>query len=150
MGQKRPVQVYLLVTEHTIEERLLGTPGGQAGAGPGGPGPGFRRDPGGSDQRHRGAQAAAGAASGAGPDAAIDESRKARVEREAAAAAARRDRVAVAGGQMLSAAFTFMGDVRPEGGESRGIGTGADAQGEARPMPGAGARRNTQDDGHPA
>ena len=44
------------------------------------------------------------------PTAAIDESRKAQVEQEARELA-RKERVAVAGGQLLGAAFAFMGEM---------------------------------------
>jgi hypothetical protein len=47
---------------------------------------------------------------GAKPEAAIDESRKAQVEREAQELA-RKERVAVAGGQLLGAALAFMGEM---------------------------------------
>ena len=41
MGQKRPVQVFVLVTEETLEEQLLGDALGQARAGPGRARPGL-------------------------------------------------------------------------------------------------------------
>ena len=47
---------------------------------------------------------------GARPEAAVDESRKADVEREARELA-RKERVATAGGQLLGAAFNFMGEI---------------------------------------
>ena len=50
---------------------------------------------------------------GAKPDAALDESRKAEVEREAARLALR-ERVASAGGQLLGAAFAFIGEMLPK------------------------------------
>jgi len=110
MGQKRPVQVYLLVTEDTLEESLLDT----------------------LSAKHKLAQASLDAASevnevsftgsieelkrrmevllGTRPDAAIDESRKKELEREAAKQA-RRENVAIAGGQLMSAAFSFIGEL---------------------------------------
>lgn len=111
MGQKRPVQVYLLVTENTLEESLLVTLSAKQELAL------AALDPesdvtqvdlaSGIEELKRRLERLLGAA----PEAAIDESRKARVEREAAAAAARRERVAAAGGQLLSAAFTFMGEM---------------------------------------
>jgi hypothetical protein len=111
MGQKRPVQVYLLVTEYTLEESLLGTLSAKqelalAALDPDSDVTQVDLTSGIEELKRRLERLL-----GAGPDAAIDESRRARVEREAAAAAARRDRVAVAGGQLLSAAFSFMGEM---------------------------------------
>ncbi|MBW2178253.1 MAG: helicase, partial [Deltaproteobacteria bacterium] len=48
------------------------------------------------------------------PDAAVDESRKAQVEKEAALLA-RKEKVALAGGRMISAAFAFLGELFPQG-----------------------------------
>ncbi len=50
---------------------------------------------------------------GAKPDAAVDESERDR-QREAAERAARQERVAEAGGQLLAAAFTFLGQMLPK------------------------------------
>ena len=50
---------------------------------------------------------------GARPDGAIDESQKAEVEREAERLALR-ERVASAGGQLLGAAFAFIGEMLPK------------------------------------
>lgn len=113
MGQKSPVQVYLLVTEGTIEERLLGT----------------------LSAKHNLALAALDMDSvvkkvalvsgieelkqrlevllGAKPDAAVDESVRQRQQQEADRVA-RRTRVAEAGGQLLAAAFTFLGEMLPQ------------------------------------
>jgi superfamily II DNA/RNA helicase len=118
MGQKRPVQVYLLVTEYTLEESLLATLSAKqelalAALDPDSDVTQVDLTSGIEELKRRLERLL-----GAGPDAAIDESRKARVEREAAAAAARRDRVAMAGGQLLSAAFTFMGEMFAQKAES--------------------------------
>ncbi len=110
MGQKRPVQVFVLITEDTIEEKLLAT----------------------LSAKHELALAALDAESeidevelasgmeelkrrleillGAKPEAAIDESGKAEQQREAELLA-RRDRVAAAGGELLGAAFHFLGEL---------------------------------------
>jgi superfamily II DNA or RNA helicase len=114
MGQKRSVQVYVLVTEGTLEERLLGT----------------------LSAKHELAMAALDAESevdavdlacgmdelkarlevllGAKPDAPVDQSEQRRVE-EDAARLARQEKVALVGGQMVNAAFAFMGEILTQG-----------------------------------
>ena len=109
MGQKQPVQVFILITEGTIEERLLST----------------------LSAKHDLALAALDAESdvdqvkleggmeelrrrlevllGARPEAPRDES----LRRETEVAAARREKLAVTGGQLLSAAFQFLGELLP-------------------------------------
>ena len=110
MGQKRPVHVLLLVTEATIEERMLGT----------------------LSAKHVLAQAVLDADSeldavdmssgveelkqrlevliGRKPEAPVDESQRAQVE---AAAEQRKERVALAGGRLLDAAFSFLAEALP-------------------------------------
>lgn len=112
MGQKQPVQVYVLVTEQTIEENLLAT----------------------LSAKHELALAALDVQStvdsvnlqsgmeelkrrlevllGAKPDAPIDQSLK---EREGALAEEKvqQEKIAVAGGQLLCSAFTFLGALIP-------------------------------------
>jgi superfamily II DNA/RNA helicase len=117
MGQKGPVQVFLLITERTIEENLLGS----------------------LSAKHQLAQAALDPDSdldrvdletgmeelknrlelllGTKPDAPVDESEKARLEREADRLN-RREKVASAGGQLLSAAFRFLGEMAGQGEET--------------------------------
>jgi len=113
MGQKRPVQVYLLVTESTIEEKLLAT----------------------LSAKHDLALAALDMESdvrevalasgveelkrrlevllGAKAHAPVDETERLRQQREAERLA-RRGRVAEAGGQLVAAAFTFLGEMIPQ------------------------------------
>jgi superfamily II DNA or RNA helicase len=113
MGQKSPVQVYLLVTEGTIEEKLLGT----------------------LSAKHDLALAALDMESdvrevalssgveelkqrlevllGAKPNGAVDETERQRQQQETERLA-RRARVAEAGGQLLSAAFTFLSEMIPQ------------------------------------
>jgi SNF2 family DNA or RNA helicase len=113
MGQKRPVQAYLLVTEETLEEKLLGT----------------------LSAKHELALAALDLDSkvktvdlasgmeelkrrlevllGATPDGAIDESQRVEVEREVERLA-RKEKIAAAGGQLLGAAFAFIGEMFPQ------------------------------------
>ena len=110
MGQKRPVHVYLLVTEETLEESLLTTLAA-------------KRDlalaaldlesdvtelafSGNIEELKRRLEVLLGAK----PEAPIDESRKAEVEREAALQA-KRHSIASAGGQLFSAAFSFIGEL---------------------------------------
>ncbi len=110
MGQKRPVQVYLLVTENTLEENLLAT----------------------LSAKHELAQAvldpdceltkvdmATGMEElkrrlevllGEKPDAAEDESMRQQVEKEAEALA-RKEKIAAAGGKLMGAAFAFIGEM---------------------------------------
>src|SRR5215510_14341075 len=112
MGQKQPVQVYILVTEGTIEENLLAT----------------------LSAKHELALAALDVEStvdsvdlqsgmeelkrrlevllGARPEAPIDESEKAR-QRAAAEQKAHQERIAAAGGQLLCSAFSFLGALIP-------------------------------------
>jgi hypothetical protein len=117
MGQKQPVQVYVLVTEETIEERMLTT----------------------LSAKHELAVAALDVDSdieqvdlcsgmeelkrrlevllGAKPEAPLDESAKAEREQEAEWLA-RRERVAAAGGELLGAAFHFLGELVGEAKET--------------------------------
>jgi coenzyme F420-reducing hydrogenase delta subunit len=113
MGQKNPVQVYLLVTEGTFEEKLLAT----------------------LSAKHDLALAALDMESnvrevavasgieelkqrlevllGARAHAAVDETEKQRQQQEAGRLA-RRSRVAEAGGQLVAAAFAFLGEMIPQ------------------------------------
>jgi superfamily II DNA/RNA helicase len=113
MGQKRKVQVYLLVTEGTIEENLLATLSAKhelAAA---------VLDP---DSNLREVQLVSGMDElkrrlevllGAKPEGERDISRLRSVEAGIAAAAERKARVAEAGGQLLTAAFGFLGELMP-------------------------------------
>ncbi len=126
MGQDQPVQVFILVTEATIEERLLST----------------------LSAKHSLALAALDINSdvnevalaggieelrrrlefllGANPEAPIDES--ARRESELAAERnSRREKLATTGGHLLSAAFQFIGELLPQQSESESTGTAATA-----------------------
>ncbi|MFH0998408.1 MAG: DEAD/DEAH box helicase [Pseudomonadota bacterium] len=110
MGQKRPVQVFLLVTVDTLEESLLTT----------------------LSTKHELALAVLDPEAditqvnmttgieelkrrleillGAKPDAAEDESMKAQVERQAAVLV-KKEKMAAAGGQLVGAAFAFIGEM---------------------------------------
>ncbi len=117
MGQKRPVQAYLLVTEETLEEKLLGTLSAKHELAL------AALDP---ESKVKTLDLASGMAElkrrleillGTRPDAALDESQKAEVEKEAERRS-RRERMANAGGQLLGAAFAFIGEMFSQKGES--------------------------------
>ncbi len=116
MGQKNPVQVYLLVTEDTIEERLLGTLSA-------------KHDlalaaldvdsnvsevemRGGIDELKRRLEQLLGQPTAAP----IDASQQRAVHAEAQIIAARRDKVAAAGGELLGAALKLVGELLDTGG----------------------------------
>ncbi len=113
MGQKRKVQVYLMITESTIEENLLATIAAKhelANA---------VLDP---DSDLREVQLVSGMDElkrrleillGAKPEADQDVSLQRQVEADTLAIAERKSRVAEAGGQLLASAFSFLGEVLP-------------------------------------
>ena len=112
MGQTRPVQVYILVTTGTIEENLLAT----------------------LAAKHELSNAALDFESeidqvdlvsgmeelkkrleillGAKPEASVDESQKQQTEQQAALVA-QREQISLAGGQLMGAAFEFIGQMIP-------------------------------------
>jgi superfamily II DNA/RNA helicase len=114
MGQKQPVQVYVLITEETLEENLLTT----------------------LSAKHDLALAALDPESdvtqvdftsgveslrqrlevllGAQPEAPVDVSQQEAIVREAEQLRERRDRVAAAGGELLGAVFNFLGQLVPQ------------------------------------
>ncbi|MBL8818172.1 MAG: DEAD/DEAH box helicase [Planctomyces sp.] len=118
MGQKRPVNIYVLVTEKTLEEELLKT----------------------ISQKKELAMAALDSESdiseinlqsgmdelksrlevllGAMPEGHLDASQKRDKEKEAVQLADQRRRMADAGGQMLTATFEFLGQMFPRAGSS--------------------------------
>jgi superfamily II DNA/RNA helicase len=113
MGQKKPVQAFLLVTEETLEEKLLGTLSAKHNLAL------AALDP---DSKVKTVDLASGVEElkrrleillGARPDGAIDESQRAEVEREAQRMALK-ERMANAGGQLLGAAFAFIGEMFPK------------------------------------
>jgi len=113
MGQKKPVQVFLLVTEETLEESLLGTLSAKHALSL------AVLDPeaivtdvdlsSGMEELKRRLEVLLGKK----PDAPTDESLKEQVGREATGLA-RKERIAAAGGQLLGAAFAFLSEVLPE------------------------------------
>ena len=112
MGQKRPVQAFLLVTEETLEEKLLATLAAKHDLAVAALDPdstinavGFAS---GIEELKRRLEVLLGTK----PDAALDESKKAEVEREAAQLM-RKEKMAEAGGRLLEAAFAFIGEILP-------------------------------------
>ena len=110
MGQRRPVQAFLLVTEETLEEKLLGTLSAKHELAL------AALDP---DSDVKTIDLASGMEElkrrleillGARPDGAMEERRKAEAESEAERLA-RQERMAKAGGQLLGAAFAFIGEI---------------------------------------
>ncbi|MBC2712293.1 MAG: DEAD/DEAH box helicase [Desulfosarcina sp.] len=110
MGQKRPVQVFLLVTKDTLEENLLATLSAKHELSL------AVLDP---ESEATQVNLAAGMEElkrrmeillGTKPDAAEDESMKTQVEQEARQLA-KKQKVAAAGGQLVGAAFAFIGEM---------------------------------------
>lgn len=110
MGQKRPVQVFLLITENTIEENLLGTLSAKHELAL------AALDP---DSKVKAVDFASGIDElkrrleillGTKPDASLDESKKAEVEKETEQLA-QKERIANTGGQLIGAAFAFIGEI---------------------------------------
>ena len=110
MGQKRPVQAFLLVTEETLEEKLLGTLSAKHELAL------AALDP---DSKVKAVDMVSGIEElkrrlevllGTKPEAPLDESQKLEVEKEAERLA-RSERMANAGGQLIGAAFAFMGEM---------------------------------------
>ncbi len=114
MGQERPVHVYLLVTENTIEEGLLGTLAAKHELALAALDPESEVDAvdlsSGIEELKRRLEVLVGPK----PEAPLDASMRARVEEEVLEAARRRRKVAAAGGRLLSAAFDFLGEMVPE------------------------------------
>ncbi len=121
MGQKQPVQVFILVTEQTIEENLLATLSAKHELALAALDVESKVDSvdlkSGMEELKRRLEVLLGARS----EAPIDESEKGRQE-AAVQQQAHRERIAVAGGQLLSSAFAFLGELipgQPETEESR-------------------------------
>jgi SNF2 family DNA or RNA helicase len=110
MGQKRPVQVFVLITEDTLEERLLGTLSGKHQLAIAALDYDSEIDEvelaTGVDELKRRLEVLLGAK----PEAAVDESQQVE-QRHEAELVARRDRVAAAGGELLGAAFHFLSEL---------------------------------------
>ncbi len=110
MGQKRPVQVFLLVTEDTLEENLLATLSAKhelslAVLDPQSEATKVDMATGMEELKKR-----LEILLGEKPDAAEDESMREQVEREAEALA-KKEKIAAAGGKLVGAAFAFIGEM---------------------------------------
>ncbi|MGJ8640579.1 MAG: SNF2-related protein [Opitutaceae bacterium] len=118
MGQKRPVHVYILVTDETIEENLLATLSAKKELATAA----IDMDSElsevalecGIEELKRRLEILIGAES----DAPIDESRRAEID---AAQQTRRNELATSGGQMLSSAFAFLEKLLPESNDPQAI-----------------------------
>ncbi|MFV1995716.1 MAG: DEAD/DEAH box helicase, partial [Verrucomicrobiales bacterium] len=114
MGQKRPVQVYILVTEDTIEENLLNTLSAKHELAQAGLDPDSDVDQVDMASGMEELKSRLEVLLGNAPEAPLDESVRQNVEEQAAEFAQRREKVAAAGGELLSAAFGFLCEVLPE------------------------------------
>jgi superfamily II DNA or RNA helicase len=113
MGQKRPVQVYVLVTEETIEDNLLATLAAKRDLALAALDPESDTDKvdlvSGIEELKKRLEILLGAR----PEAAVDETVR-RQATEEAERRAYRDRVAAAGGELVGAAFNFLGQLVDE------------------------------------
>ena len=112
MGQKRPVQVYVLVTEETIEDNLLATLAAKRELMLAALDSESQTDAVDLVSSMEELKQRLEILLGAKPEAAVDVSVQQHTER-AAETLARRERVAAAGGEMLGAAFRFLGEMLP-------------------------------------
>ena len=111
MGQTQPVQVYVLVTEGTIEENLLATLSAKKDLALAALDPDASVD---SVEMVSGMDELKGRLEvllGARPIAPLDETAKQQAETDTRQATQRRERVAAAGGELLGAAFKFLGEL---------------------------------------
>ena len=110
MGQKRPVHIFLLVTEGTIEESLLSTLSAKQALFTATLDPSSNADSldlsAGIDELRRRLEILIGKK----PDSPIDISMKEQNEKEAKILA-KKERIADAGGQLIGAAFNFLGEM---------------------------------------
>lgn len=111
MGQTQPVQVYVLVTEETIEEKLLATISAKKELALAALDPESEVS---QIDLHSGMDELKGRLEvllGARPEAHVDETVKAEVDQKFSEVLERRERVASAGGELLGAAFKFLGEL---------------------------------------
>jgi len=114
MGQKNPVHVYLLVTEETLEERLLDTIASKAELASAALDidsdiDAVQMESGIEELRRRVERLL-----GQQPEAPVDVSLQTRVEQETQVIEERRNRVAAAGGQLIGAALQLVGELMAE------------------------------------
>jgi ERCC4-related helicase len=120
MGQQQPVQVFLLITTDTLEENLLATLSAKhqlslAVLDPETDTSQVEMSTGVEELKRR-----MEILLGARPEAAEDESMKAEAEKTAAALA-RKEKVAAAGGQLVGAAFAFIGEMFADQSDDDGL-----------------------------
>ncbi len=118
MGQERPVHVFVLVTEGTIEENLLSTLSAKQELALAALDTESELDSvdlaSGMEEMKRRLEVLLGAK----PEAPLDESEKAREEARSRQQVVERERLASAGGRLLGAAFGFLGELIPAGAET--------------------------------
>ncbi len=112
MGQKRPVQVFVLVTENTIEEKLLGTLAAKQKLALAVLDPASDVDAVDLASGMEELKSRLEVLLGAKPEAPLDESERDRQKSEAERLA-RKEGVSLAGGRLLTAAFDFLGEMLP-------------------------------------
>ncbi len=114
MGQRRKVQVYILITERTMEENLLATLGAKHELAAAVLDPDSRLTEvslvSSTEELKRRMEVLLGAQPAAAPDQSVE----ARAKAEAASIAERRTRVSESAGQLLTAAFSLLGDLLPQ------------------------------------
>ncbi len=117
MGQKQPVDVYILITEQTLEEKLLATLAAKQDLALAALDPESEVDEvhleSGMEELRRRLEVLLGAK----PEAAVDESRQ-RQEQNDLEQVARQQRMAAAGGQLITSAVSFLSEFIPAGPES--------------------------------
>jgi superfamily II DNA/RNA helicase len=117
MGQEQPVQVFVLITEDTIEEKLLSTLSAKHNLALAALDAESDVDQvdlaGGIEELRRRLEVLLGARPEAPSDMSLRRESELAVARAAAERSARRERLAVSGGHLLSAAFQFLGELLP-------------------------------------
>ena len=112
MGQKQPVQVYMLVTEGTIEENLLQTIAAKKDLALAALDVDSEVDEVKSSSGMEELKSRLEILLGAKPEAAVDQSQlRQEEETKKAISPEQRERVSVAGGELLGAAFKFLGEL---------------------------------------
>jgi len=113
MGQKRPVQVFILITEETIEENLLGTLSAKHDLALAVLDPDSDVDAVDMQSNIEELRRRLELLLGAKPEAGTDRHERAKREHESEQQA-QRERLAAAGGALVSAAFSFLGEFLPK------------------------------------
>jgi superfamily II DNA/RNA helicase len=111
MGQSQPVQVYVLVTEQTIEENLLTTLSAKKELALAALDPDSEADEVDVASGMQELKSRLEVLLGAAPEAPVDETGRQQTEETTQRLAEQRDRVAAAGGELLGAAFKLLGEL---------------------------------------